>query len=145
MYETRVVEILGITDADGTEILPFFEVPVNAGTGNGIEDKIKGKLNLYDELVKHPKATFTVRVSGDSMTGANIFDGDLLIVDKSLVAEFGKIVVATINGETVVKTLEEKDGKAYLVSQNGTYKAIQITENSNIEIHGVVTSITHQI
>lgn len=103
-------------------------------------DDTKGQIDIAAHLVKRPESTFFMRVSGDSMTGAGIFDGDLLVVDRSLSPESGDIVIAVVNGEFTVKRLSRNRTKIELLPENPRYKKIALTEGSELEIWGVVTN-----
>src|SRR6476661_8507117 len=94
--------------------LPYFEVGVSAGFPSPADDEIERPLDLHDLLVKHPSATFFIRVDGDSMEGAGIYTGDILVVDRALKAEHGTVVVALFNGEFTVKRLHIVQKKIYL-------------------------------
>jgi DNA polymerase V len=94
-----------IPQVSATFHLDLYQQPVSAGYPLPAEDYIEGKLDLNLHLVKNPDATFYVRVSGDSMTGAGIHSGDLLVVDRSLDPVSGRIVIAVLNGELTVKRL----------------------------------------
>jgi len=125
--------------------LPFFISRVPAGFPSPAEDFADGALDLND-LIEHPAATFIVRVSGYSMSGAGIYDGDLLIVDRSIKPRSGQIVVAASAGDMVVKRLRSKAGRWWLVpetqDQGGndeTYKAVEMGEGE--EIWGVVKNV----
>jgi DNA polymerase V len=103
------------------------------------DDMVEKSLNVHDYLVKHPVSTFFVRVEGDSMEGAGIFSGDILVVDRSVEAVSGKIVVAAVGGGLVVKRLAKLDGSMVLMSENDAYKPIMVTGDEECYIWGVVT------
>ena len=103
------------------------------------DDLVERPLDLNDLLVKNPTATFFVKVSGDSMEGAGIFDGDYLVVDRSVEPSVGMIVVAAVFGELVVKRLSKHKSKLALVSENEGYEPILINEKEDVYIWGVVT------
>ncbi len=124
--------------------LPFFEADIPAGFPSPAEDYIEQQLDLHQHLVKHPAATFFVKVSGDSMQGAGIFSGDLLIVDRSLPPLNGKIVVAILNGEFTVKRLRIHGKKIWLLAENPTYPPISVGEENEFQVWGVVTYVIHQ-
>ncbi|NLI55538.1 translesion error-prone DNA polymerase V autoproteolytic subunit [bacterium] len=105
-------------------------------------DKI---LDLNDLVIKHPQATFFVRVSGNSMINAGIKDGDILVIDKSLEPVEGKIVIANVDGEFVLKRIRKKGGKLYLYPENSDFNPIEIKEGMECEIWGVVTYVIHTI
>ncbi|MEI6063355.1 MAG: translesion error-prone DNA polymerase V autoproteolytic subunit [Pseudanabaena sp. ELA748] len=123
--------------------LPLQNCSVPAGFPSPAEDYVEHKLDLNSYLVTHPAATFFVRASGNSMTGANIHDGDLLIVDRSLEAAHDNIVIAVVHGEITVKRLHYLRGEVALIPENDSYKKIFINEHSELHIWGVVTNVIH--
>lgn len=124
--------------------LPLFTEAVAAGFPSPATDFCEARLDLNELCVKHPAATYFVRAQGDSMIEAGIFPGDVLIVDRSLTAKHGDIVIAALNGELTVKKLETKP-KSRLVPMNSKYAPIDIPENSDIEIFGVATTVVHSL
>jgi DNA polymerase V len=124
--------------------LNSFQQPVSAGFPSPAEDHIDGKLDLNRHFIKNPAATFYVRVSGDSMTGAGIHNGDLLIVDRSLEPTPGRVVIAVINGEHTVKRLQREGDRLLLLAENPDYAPIMVTELEELHIWGVVTCVLHQ-
>lgn len=125
------------------QLLPFYLSKVQAGFPSPGDDYIEGHLDLNQQLVPHPAATFLVRATGDSMTDAGIHSGDLLIVDKSLQAQHGKIVIAALNGELTVKRLSKVGGRVQLLPENPKYKPIDISEEQDFVIWGVVIHVIH--
>lgn len=125
------------------EIAPLFTEQVAAGFPSPADDYLEGNLDLNKFLVKHPVATFFVRVSGDSMIGAGIHSGDILIVDRALEATDKKVVIAVVDGELTVKRLVRKNGSLYLMPENDSYSPIGIKGETDIEIWGVVTCVLH--
>jgi DNA polymerase V len=123
--------------------LPLQNCSVPAGFPSPAEDYVEHKLDLNSYLVTHPAATFFVRASGNSMTGANIHDGDLLIVDRSIEAAHNDIVIAVVLGEITVKRLHYLRGEIALVPENDSYQTIFINEHSDLHIWGVVTNAIH--
>ena len=113
-------------------------------TPSPADDYIEAHLDLNTHLIKHPAATFFVKASGDSMTGAGIQSGDMLIVDKSLEATHGKIVIAAVNGKLTVKRLSRLNGQVQLLPANKMYQPIDITAEQDVIIWGVVTHVIHQ-
>lgn len=128
-----------------TKLVPFFEVGVPAGFPSPADDYIERSLDLHELLVTHPAATFFVKVDGDSMQGVGMYSGDILVVDRSLTAHHGKIVVALLNGEFTVKRLKIEKRKIYLVPENLRYEAIEVTEGSDFQVWGVVTYVIHSL
>ncbi|STX55667.1 SOS (error prone) mutagenesis protein UmuD (RumA) [Legionella beliardensis] len=122
----------------------LYSSKVAAGFPSPADDYLELSLDLNEYLIKHPAATFIVRAQGDSMRDAGIHNGDLLIVDRSIEATHDKIVIAALNGELTVKRLFRKDGAVRLIPANNTYSPIDITEDVELVIWGVVTHIIHQ-
>lgn len=122
---------------------PLYASHVQAGFPSPADDYIETHLDLNAHLIKHPSATFFVIASGDSMTGAGIQSGDMLIVDKSLEATHGKIIIAAIDGELTVKRLSRQAGKVKLLPENSRYGPIDITNEQDLVIWGVVTHVIH--
>jgi DNA polymerase V len=125
--------------------LPLYLSKVCAGFPSPAEDYLDKKLNLNDHLIKNPAATFFVRVTGSSMINAGIKAGDLLIVDRSLMAKDKSIVVAIINGEFTVKRIHKKGEKLYLAPENEKFVPLEINEDMDFEVWGVVTSVVHTV
>lgn len=118
---------------------------VAAGMPSPAEDYTEGLLDLNEHLMRNLETTFFVRVSGDSMIEAGIHPGDLLIVDRSLRPANGKVVIAVINGELTVKRLFKEKNKLYLTPENPNYPAIEIKEEMDFMIWGVVTNVIHEL
>jgi DNA polymerase V len=124
---------------------PLFLEPVAAGFPSPAGDYIECRLDLNEHLIQHPSATFFVRVAGDSMTGAGIHDGDILIVDRSLEPESGSVVVAAVNGELTVKRLIRRNGCSMLKPENDAFSCVDIPEQADVHIWGVATSVIHKL
>ena len=124
---------------------PIFLAPVSAGFPSPAEDYIEGRLDLNKHLIKHPAATFFVRVAGDSMTGAGIHPGDILVVDRSLEPRDASVVIAVLDGELTVKRISRREGRLYLVPDNCLYQPLEILEGMEFEVWGVVTSVIHSL
>lgn len=142
--ETRVVEIAGFEQEINCE-LPLYAEGVSAGLPFHADDSVEKKLDLNELLVKHPTATFFVKVQGESMIGAGIFSGDILLVDRSIEPVDGAIVIAQLNGEFTVKRLKFSGGRPYLLAENPNYKPIQMKEGVEFVVWGVVTSVIHKV
>lgn len=139
----KVVEISKPISASDPP-LPAFLSPVQAGFPSPADDYIENQLNINELVVQRPAATFFVRVEGESMADANIHSGDILVVDRSIQASSGKIVVAVINGEFTVKRFVLKNGSAYLQPENPKFPAIKIEAGAEFQIWGVVTYVIHK-
>ena len=120
--------------------LPLFGHKVAAGFPSPADDYVEATLDLNQYLVQHREATFFVRVKGHSMTGAGIFDGDLLVVDRSIEPTVGKIIIAVIDGELTVKCLAFEGGRPVLKAQNPHFKDIVLRDTQELLCWGVVTS-----
>lgn len=117
---------------------PLYSAQPAAGFPAPGDDLVEEPLDLNDLLVENPTATFYVRVAGDSMEGARIFDGDVLVVDRSIEPTPGHIVVAAVYGELVVKRLKKTVAGLSLVSENEGYEPISIDDSEGCFIWGVV-------
>lgn len=141
--EVKIVDIARV-DADSCMSIPSFLSAVQAGFPSPAEDYIEKKLDINELVVQHPSATFFVRVEGDSMQDAGIHSGDILVVDRSLEAKNGKVVIAVLNGEFTVKRLKVDSEGIYLVPENPRFPAIKVGEESECTIWGVVSYVIHK-
>ena len=125
--------------------IPFYQSNVPAGFPSPAEDFMDLDLNLQEYLVQHPSATFCVRVTGDSMENAGIFSGDVMVVDRALESKNNSIVLAVLDGEFTVKRIQKRAGKLYLKPENKNFSPIEIIEEMNFQVWGVVTHIIHKV
>lgn len=125
--------------------LPLYGSRVSAGFPSPADDYLEDTLDLNEHLITHPAATFMVRVSGDSMLGAGIHPGDILVVDRSLEATDGRIVIAVLDGELTVKRLSLQGAAVRLLPENPEYAPIIIREAQDFSVWGVVTSVIHKL
>ena len=125
--------------------LPLALCRVEAGFPSAADDYMEGPLDLNEHVIKHPAATYFVRASGDSMTGAGIFDGDLLIVDRSLEPAHNRVAVVEVDGQLTVKRLFKLKGRFLLKSENASYPPIELQEGNEVMIWGVVTHVLHNL
>lgn len=123
--------------------LPLFSNKVRAGFPSPAEDHIDQKLDLNQFLIKHPAATFFVRVEGDSMKNAGISNGDILIVDRAITPQSGQIIVAILNGEFTVKRVKKQGQHLLLIPENPEFPLMEVTEESDFQVWGVVTYTIH--
>ena len=142
--ETKV-EIVYTPDLSTKYRQSLFRAGVSAGFPSPAADYEEDKLDLNKHLIKNPPATFFVRVTGDSMVGAGIHHGDLLIVDRSLDPKDKSVVIAVVNGELTVKRIRIKGRKITLEPENKNYSAQQITEEMEFEVWGIVTNVIHAL
>ena len=140
----RELQYLTIANISSTQPIPLYN-SIAAGFPSPAEDHMDSSLDLNQHLIKHPSATFYVYARGDSMVSAGISDGDMLIVDRTLEAINDSIVVAIINGEFTVKSISKVNEHLYLMPHNTSYNPIEITEEMDFEIWGVVTHSIHSV
>ena len=142
MYKEKKIEIFQ-TEFLKKHTSPLFE-SVSAGFQSPATDYMENKLDLNEHLVKHPAATFIVKANGISMIEAGISSGDLLIVDRSISPRNDNIVIASILGDLTVKKLQKKNQSFFLMSANKSYPSIEVKEEMECFIWGVVTYVIHK-
>lgn len=125
--------------------IPLFLERVSAGFPSPAEDYVEKTLDLNELCIQHPASTFFVRVQGESMTGVGIFPHDVLVVDRSLNAKHGDIIIACLESEMTVKELHLKPPPAYLLPRNPAFQPILIEEGMVLEVFGVVTNIVRSL
>ncbi len=122
---------------------------INAGISAGFPspagDFKQERISLDKELIKNKEATFFARVSGESMINAGLEDGDLIVIDRSLEPSNNKIAVCFIDGEFTVKRLQVKKNKIWLKPENTNYKAIEVKEDNELIIWGIVTNVIKKL
>ena len=141
-------ERLGIIkpiDTPNVSTIPLFGYSVQAGFPSPAENYVESELNLHEHLIPHKETTFFLRAKGDSMIGAGIHDGDLLIVDKSLTPCHNNIVIAVVDGSFTVKRLYLRVGKTRLIAENPNFPPIDFGDGQVLEIWGVVTNVIHRL
>ncbi len=121
--------------------LPFVSSGISAGFPSPADDFIDTGIDLNKELIKNPYSTFYGRVRGDSMKDLGIHNGDLLVIDKSLEPQNGKIAVCYIDGEFTVKTIKIENDCCWLVPANENYKPIKVTADNNFMVWGIVINV----
>ena len=121
------------------------EQGISAGFPSPADDSKEVRISLDSELVKNKEATFYARVSGDSMIDAGLDDGDLLVIDRSLSPENGKIAICFIDGDFTVKRIKKEKGKLYLMPENKKYKPIELGEGNELIIWGVVEYVVKKV
>lgn len=122
--------------------IPLFGHKVAAGFPSPADDYIEDRLSLDEHLIQHKSATYFVRAKGNSMTGAGIFDNDLLVVDKSLPPKTGDIVIAVVDNDLTVKRFTQKGNVITLKAENPRFRDIEFKDGQELQIWGVVTSTT---
>ena len=147
VYKSQIkseIEVLAVKENPTELSIPIFTSRVQAGFPSPADDHLEDALDLNTHLIHHKEATFFVKAQGDSMLGAGIQQGDILIVDKSLNAKSGKIVIAVVDGEFTVKRLHKYKGNITLKAENPEFQDIKIGGTDELIIWGVVTSVIHQ-
>lgn len=123
--------------------VPMFGHTVRAGFPSPADDYVADTLDLNEHLMPRKEASFLLRAKGDSMLGAGIHDGDILVIDRSLTPDNGKVVIATVDGQFTVKRLEKKRGKIRLLPANPDFEPIEFKDEQELQIWGVVTNVIH--
>lgn len=118
--------------------LPLDEVRVSAGFPSPAADYEDKRLDINAYLVRNPVSTFFFVVEGDSMQGAEIFDGDVLVVDKSIRPRHGHVVIAFVDGQRLVKRLFRRSDRVALLAENPAYPPLEIQESQELHVWGVV-------
>lgn len=124
---------------------PLMSSAVVAGFPSPAEQYVERPLDLNDYLVARPAATYFVRAAGDSMVGAGVLDGDLLVVDRSLEPSDGAMVIACVDGEFTVKTYRRDREGVRLEAANAAYPPIRFTGEMELRVFGVVTAVIHRL
>ena len=126
-----------------TESCPLFLSAVAAGFPSPADEYLDRDIKLDELFIKNKSSTFFIRVTGHSMKDAGILDGDLLIIDRSLKATQGSIILAVVDGEFTVKRLHSSQGKIVLLPENSQYHPIEIKDSMSFEVWGVVVHAIH--
>lgn len=121
--------------------LPFADAGVRAGFPSPAQDYLRESLDFNRDMIRHPEATFYARVTGDSMNGEGIHDGDLLVIDRAESLRDGALAVFAVDGEFTLKRMRRRNGKTYLVPANPHFEPIEVREGQELALWGVVTYI----
>lgn len=125
--------------------LPFISSGIKAGFPSPAADFDETRVSIDQIVVKHKEATFYAKASGNSMIGAGIDDGDILVIDRSLEARDGKIAVCFVDGEFTVKRIKVEQDCVYLLPENPKFEPIKITEENELIIWGIVTHVVKSL
>ena len=125
--------------------LPLAGERVAAGFPSPADDYVEVGIDLNEQLIRHPTSTFFLRVSGESMLGAGIHHGDLLVVDRSLDPRPGRVVVAVLDGEFTLKRLVQHQGRLRLEAANPTYPPLELHRCGDVQIWGVAIHVIHPL
>ena len=125
--------------------LPLAGERVAAGFPSPADDYVEVGIDLNEQLIQHPTSTFFLRVSGESMLGAGIHHGDLLVVDRSLDPRPGRVVVAVLDGEFTLKRLVQHQGRLRLEAANPAYPPLELHRCGDVQIWGVAIHVIHPL
>jgi DNA polymerase V len=145
LHNNSMIEALYIPDTTQGHLIPLLQARISAGYPSSAENYLEKSLDLNELLIKHPAATFFVRVKGESMINAGIHSQDILVVDRALSVSHNKIVVARVQDELTVKRIVMHESKLFLMPDNEAYKPLEITAETDFEIWGIVTYVIHQV
>ncbi len=136
--EIQILDIRSVSRKADSASFPLVSAKVKAGFPSPAEDFIEQRIDLNKELIEHPLATFFCRVSGDSMKDIGIYDGDLLVVDKSEAPQNGCIAVCFVDGEFTLKKIKIEKECCWLLPANDKYQPIKVTEEKDFMVWGIV-------
>lgn len=139
LYSTNILEFY-FADYTSELELPFVDAGIKAGFPSPADDFIELSIDLNKEYIKNRDTTFYAKVKGDSMKNAGIFDGDLLIIDKSLEPQNNNIAICQIDGEFTVKRIKIEKDIVWLIAENEDYPPIKVTLENELIIWGIVTA-----
>lgn len=139
------IDVLGRSQCSAPPLeIPIYLDRVSAGFPSPAQDYVEKTLDLNELCIKHPSATYFVRVEGESMVEAGILAGDVLVVDRSVKPKHGNVVIAEVSGEMTVKQLELHPYKR-LIPRNKNYPPIENLEHKEVTIFGVVTGVVRSL
>lgn len=136
---------LGRARLGNTPLIPLMAAGAACGFPSPADDYIDRTLSLDQLMIINPPATFFVRAVGESMTGAGIFDGDLLVVDRSVTPKHGAVVVAVLNGESLVKRFYHRGGRMALHPAHPDFPVMHVQDGMDFEVWGVVQYVVHAL
>lgn len=137
LHTTQTLEFY-IPDYSTELELPFFDVGISAGFPSPADDFIELQIDLNKHLIKHKETTYFAKVKGHSMKNAGIYDGDLLVIDKSIEPQDNKIAICQIDGEFTVKRIKIEKDVVWLIAENEDYAPIKVTPENELMIWGIV-------
>ncbi len=124
---------------------PLLLARVAAGFPSPADDYMDRPLDIAEHLIRHPEATFFLRAQGQSMIGAGIHDGDLLVVDRAVEPVHNKVAIVAVDGELTVKRLHLRAGRVALLPENPDYEPLDVTGRDDVHVWGVVTYVVHAL
>lgn len=125
--------------------IPLVQSRISAGFPSPADDYLDPAIDLNEHLITNPAATFLVRVKGTSMMEAGIYEGDVLVVDRSISASDNHVIIAMLDGEFMVKRLRQSAGKTFLEAANKIYAPIELKGEQELVVWGVVTYVIHRM
>ena len=134
-----------LPNTENVKEIPFIKDGIKAGFPSPAADFDGTKISIDQLVIKNEAATFYAKASGNSMTGAGIDDGDILVIDRSIEPTNNKIAVCFIDGEFTVKRIKIEEDSVYLQAENPKYKSIKVTEDNDLIIWGIVTYVVKKI
>ncbi|HTO34917.1 MAG TPA: translesion error-prone DNA polymerase V autoproteolytic subunit [Flavobacterium sp.] len=144
IHTSNIIDIFS-ADTETALELPFVDDGISAGFPSPAFDFVDISIDLNKHLIKHPSATFYGKAKGDSLKNAGIHNGDLLIIDRSLEPQNGKIAVCYIDGEFTAKRIKIEKKVVWLIAENENYHPIKVTEENNFLIWGIVTHVIKNV
>ena len=120
--------------------LPFYDVGIQAGFPSPADDFIELSIDINKEYIKNRDFTFFAKVKGHSMKNVGIFDGDLLIIDKSIAPQDNKIAICQVDGDFTVKRIKIEHDAVWLIAENEAYDPIKVTADNELMIWGIVVA-----
>jgi DNA polymerase V len=138
-------EFFGAAFRGPKQLAPHQVRSANPGFGVPVDDYIDRGIDLNEKLINNKAATVFFRMKGDAMRDAGIFDGDILVVDRSLKLADGKIIVAILNGELLVRRFHKNFSSAILIPENPRYKNVNLSEFTDFVVWGIVTYVIHPV
>lgn len=142
--ESLISEVKDFAYKKGYKI-PLYSSHISAGSPYPAEDEIDKTTDLNSLIIDNPEHNFLLKVSGESMIGAGIYPGDIAVVDRTIEAKNGKIIIAVLNAAITIKRLVIKDNKQLLTPENNDFPTITINKNDEFYIWGVVTNVIHKL
>lgn len=133
-----------VPETTESALVKAVSVPVNAGFPSPADDYIEDTIDLPKMLIKNPSSTYVLRVKGQSMVDAGIFDKSIIVVDASLEPVNGDIAVCIIDGDFTLKRISKVKDKLYLMPENNNFKPIEVKEGNNFEVWGILTWVLSQ-
>lgn len=134
-----------IPNTDGHLEMPYISSGIKAGFPSPAADFDGSRISIDQIVVKNASATFYAKASGNSMIGAGIDDGDILVIDKSIEPEDGKIAVCFVDGEFTVKRIKVQENSLLLLPENPLFEPIEVTQENDFIIWGIVTYVVKKL